>query len=157
MPTPAELNLGHGELPKTMQVNFVQLEKKAERPAAGCRAGTDAAEDRGTQTGAAEAEAGGKPKQAETQAQTGGKRHSQGQAEAGTQTQAGTRAEHGSIQPAQPVRAPRPRLPSGRGQTRASGSQGSRPAKLSDSDIKPLGMAQPVYPRMAQAREFRAG
>ena len=30
MPTPAELNLGHGELPKTMQVNFVQLEKKAE-------------------------------------------------------------------------------------------------------------------------------
>ncbi|MDG4850931.1 phosphoadenosine phosphosulfate reductase family protein, partial [Peribacillus frigoritolerans] len=30
MPTPAELILGHGELPKTMQVNFVQLEKKAE-------------------------------------------------------------------------------------------------------------------------------
>ena len=42
------------------------------------------------------------PTPAEPQAQTGGKRHSQGQAEAGTQTQAGTRAEHGGIQPAQP-------------------------------------------------------
>lgn len=106
MPTPAELNLGHGELPKTMQVNFVQLreEGRADPAAAGCRAGADAAEDRGTQAGAAEAEAGGKTQaQAETQAQTGGKRHSEGQAEAGTQTQAGTRAEHGGIQSAQPV------------------------------------------------------
>ncbi|MBH8796621.1 energy transducer TonB, partial [Pseudomonas aeruginosa] len=40
-------------------------------------------------------------------------------------------------------------------QTAPSGSQGPAglpSGSLNDSDIKPLGMAQPVYPRMAQAR-----
>ncbi|MDG4233341.1 energy transducer TonB [Pseudomonas aeruginosa] len=124
MPTPAELNLGHGELPKTMQVNFVQLEKKAEptpQPPAAAPEPTP-------------------PKIEEPK----------------PEPEPSTEA---SSQPSPSSAAPPPAPTVGQStpgaQTAPSGSQGPAglpSGSLNDSDIKPLRMDPPVYPRMAQAR-----
>ncbi|HHK2220494.1 TPA: energy transducer TonB [Pseudomonas aeruginosa] len=139
MPTPAELNLGHGELPKTMQVNFVQLEKKAEPtpqpPAAAPEPTPPKIEEPKPEPP--------KPKPVE-------KPKPKPEPEPSTEA---------SSQPSPSSAAPPPAPTVGQStpgaQTAPSGSQGPAglpSGSLNDSDIKPLRMDPPVYPRMAQAR-----
>lgn len=139
MPTPAELNLGHGELPKTMQVNFVQLEKKAEPtpqpPAAAPEPTPPKIEEPKPEPPKPKPVEKPKPK---------------------PKPKPSTEA---SSQPSPSSAAPPPAPTVGQStpgaQTAPSGSQGPAglpSGSLNDSDIKPLRMDPPVYPRMAQAR-----
>ncbi|MCY1415313.1 hypothetical protein D9M71_307910 [compost metagenome] len=163
-PTPSELNLGHGEMPKAMQVNFVQLEKKPDPvpqpPAAAPEPVPPPPEPEPPKPIEPPKPVVEKPKPKPKPVEKAVPKVSPKPKPKPKPEPDPEPVQETSAQPTPPAAPPPPAAPvvgqcTPGAQSAPTGSQGPAglpTGSLNDSDIKPLRMDPPVYPRMALSR-----